>query len=497
MSGRYLSAAFASLAVFAALAPEDTSARATVHPAVAHAAEYGSVDVLVQLASDVPVLPLKRSAGFDARVRASRDALRASAGSSQQALRAALDARGVHYRAFWIVDALQLRATPDDLAWLAARDDVHAIVPNQRLRKEPPIAASASKAIDAIAWGVDRVRAPQVWELGYLGTGVVVAGQDTGYQWDHPALRDAYRGWNGSSAVHDHHWHDAIVAGDTNVCGFAATVPCDDDGHGTHTMGTIVGDDGGTNQIGVAPAARWIGCRNMDDGNGTVATYLDCFEWFLAPTDLAGNDAQPALAPHIINNSWGCPPSEGCTDVSVLDAGIAAVHDAGIFIVASAGNEGGVCGTVASPPGIHRDAFTVGATNAVDAIAVFSSRGPVTVDGSGRLKPDVTAPGVQVRSSVPGNAYGNASGTSMAGPHVAGIAALMMDANPALIGDPETVAALLRASAIPTTSAQTCGAFPGALVPNAVFGHGRVDALAAVQAALALRAPEMFEDGFE
>lgn len=494
---RRIAPTLVAFAAFVSLMPACVAARAVVHPAVARAAEHGRVDVLVQLSSDTPVLPLRRGARFEARVRASGEALRARADVSQAALRAALDARGVPYRVFWIVDALQLRATRDDLAWLAMRDDVLAIVPNQQLRSEPTLPAPATKSLAAIEWGLERVRAPEVWALGILGTGVVVAGQDTGYQWDHPALRNAYRGWDGSTAVHDHHWRDAIVSGSNATCGIAATAPCDDYGHGTHTMGTIVGDDGGSNRIGVAPAARWIGCRNMNDGNGTVATYLDCFEWFLAPTDLSGNDPQPALAPHVINNSWGCPPSEGCVDVSVLDAGIAAMHEAGIVLVMSAGNGGSTCGSVSTPPAIHPHAFTVGATNDADAIAGFSSRGPVMVDGSGRLKPDVTAPGASVRSARPGNAYGFASGTSMASPHVAGIVALMMDANPDLIGDPDTVAELLRATAIPTTATQDCGAFPGVLVPNAVFGHGRVDAFAAVQAALALRAPDVFADGFE
>jgi serine protease AprX len=120
------------------------------------------------------------------------------------------------------------------------------------------------------------------------GQGVVVGGQDTGYQWDHPAIKSQYRGWDGVEADHAYSWHDAIHEDlgslDLNHCGFDSPVPCDDHGHGTHTMGTIVGgaDNVGT-QIGVAPGARWIGCRNMENGWGTPATYSECYEWFMAP----------------------------------------------------------------------------------------------------------------------------------------------------------------------------------------------------------------------
>src|SRR5206468_10728214 len=127
----------------------------------------------------------------------------------------------------------------------------------------------------------------------YNGRGVVIAGEDTGYQWNHPALKIQYRGWNGTTADHDHNWHDAIHDSVGNPCGNNAQAPCDDVGHGTHTIGTMVGDDGAGDQIGVAPGARWIGCRNMDQGNGTPARYIECMQWMLAPTDLAGGNADP------------------------------------------------------------------------------------------------------------------------------------------------------------------------------------------------------------
>ena len=166
-------------------------------------------------------------------------------------------------------------------------------------------------------------------------------------------------------------------------------------------MGTMVGDDGGSNQVGVAPGAKWIGCRNMDQGNGTPATYAECFQWFIAPTDLAGNNPDPAKAPRD-QQFMGMSAIEGCTDVNaVLKTVVESVNAAGILVVVSAGNDGSACSSVLDPAAIYDVVLSVGATDGAsttDAIASFSSRGPVTVDGSGRMKPDVSAPGVSVRS---------------------------------------------------------------------------------------------------
>lgn len=481
------------------LGAASTAMAARVDPSLQRAAAVAPVDVIIQLHSPTPVRPVV-ARGFPARVGAMVDALRADASQRQSRIESTLRRRAVPHRSFWIANAIAASVDDSMLRWLAAQPEVLAIARDVQVRQPlPKPSPLQAKALTAIEWGVARVNAPQVWALGHVGQGIVLGGQDSGYQWNHPALQATYRGWNGLSAVHDHHWHDAIHGGAVNSCGFDATEPCDDNNHGTHTMGTMVGDDAGGNQIGVAPAARWIGCRNMNQGVGTLSTYLECFQWFLAPTDRNNLDPQPALAPHVINNSWACPPDEiGCETPGVLEEAVSNTHAAGIFVVVSAGNGGSSgaegCSTVIDPPAIYAHAFSVGATTSSDAIASFSSRGPVLIDGSGRLKPDVTAPGASIRSALRGSSYGLLSGTSMAGPHVAGTAALMMSANPDLIGDPVQVAALLRATAIDTVSLQDCGGFPGSAVPNAVFGHGRIDALAAVRAALAL---PLFEDGFE
>ncbi|MEZ5464477.1 MAG: S8 family serine peptidase [Lysobacteraceae bacterium] len=428
--------------------------------------------------------------------------LRETAASSQHDLREWLDKQGVAYRPFWIVNAISARMPASLLPDLARRSDVRAIESDAAHHAGIPLPPpDQSKSVLAgETWGVLKIRAPEAWAEGYRGQGVVIAGQDTGYQWDHPALKDKYRGWNGVSADHNYSWHDAIHAlingATTNSCGLNLTVPCDDHHHGTHTMGTMVGDDGAAEKIGVAPDAKWIGCRNMEEGDGRPSTYIECFEWFVEPTDLAGNNPDAAKAPDVINNSWGCPPSELCDESAnaTMESVVENVRDAGIVVVVSAGNGGSACNTVQDPAAIFAASLTVGATSSTDAIANFSSRGPVV---GGLLKPNVSAPGVAVRSSIPGGGYTNLQGTSMAGPHVAGAVALIISANPDLRGDPDTIQAILESTSVQLTSVQDCGGYPGADVPNAVFGYGRIDAYAAVQAARALLPPEVFSDDFE
>ncbi len=486
------------LLLFAGVALSLTAGAAEIPKALLDEARAaGSIEILIEPERDAAPLALPDHLGFEARVAAAVAELRARAKRSQAPLRERLAQAGIRHRAFWVADAIWARVDGAQLAALAEWPEVRAVRPNLLLRTAlPAVRPTAIKQTTAVEWGVQRVNAPAAWARGAFGQGVVVAGQDTGYQWDHPALRERYRGWDGSAASHDHHWHDAIralIGGGSNPCGLDAIAPCDDDNHGTHTMGTMVGDDGGANQIGVAPQAKWIGCRNMERGNGTPATYLECFQWFMAPTDLSGGNADPSLAPHIINNSWGCPPAEGCTQVAMLQQAVDNLRAAGILVVVSAGNSGPGCGSIDTAPAPYPSSFTVGASNGSDLIASFSSRGPATVDGVDfLLKPDITGPGVIIRSSIRGGGYGNASGTSMAGPHVAGVAALLLSAHPWLKGRPAQVEAILRQSARPLFSALTCGGFAGNLSPNAVFGHGLVDAWAAI----ALAGP-FFADGFD
>ncbi|MEP6645864.1 MAG: S8/S53 family peptidase, partial [Saprospiraceae bacterium] len=223
-------------------------------------------------------------------------------------------------------------------------------------------------------------------------------------------------------------------------------------------------------------------------GWGSPFTYLECFEWFIAPTNLENENPDPTKSPDVINNSWGCPKVEGCdsTNWEIMNEAVINLRFAGTVVVVSAGNDGSGCSSVNTPAAIFENSFSVGATAINDTIAGFSSRGPVTADNSNRLKPNVSAPGVNIRSAKLGGGYRNLSGTSMAGPHVVGLVALMISANPALSGKVDLIESIIESTCAPKTTDQECGGIPGTAIPNNTYGYGRVDALAAVQAAIAL-----------
>ena len=458
-----------------ALAPVSTYVWAEVR-------ERGEADVLVIMdgqadLSGAALLPTKEAKG-----RHVFDRLRTVALESQAALVSHLRHRGIPYRSFYIVNMVRVVADTELLLQLAERPDVARLEANPRVRVElpsglPDATGDQNAGTQSIPWGIERVHAPDVWGMGIRGQGTVVAGNDTGILWDHPALKASYRGWDGAGAVHDSNWHDAVNG---------LPEPYDDHGHGTITLGTVVGAGGDEKQIGMAPEARWIGCKNMDgSGEGTPARYIECFEFFLAPYAQGSDptDGDPGLAPDVINNSWTCPPGEGC-DPYALQVAVAAVRAAGIVDVFAAGNYGSGCNTVQYPPATYEDALTVGAFSSGGAIAGFSSRGPVTADGSGRLKPDVVAPGVQVLSSTRGGGYDTGNGTSMAAPHVAGQVALMLTANPALRGQVDAIEEIIVDSAAPVAAIEACGGEAPGVVPNNTWGHGIIDALEAVKAAL-------------
>jgi uncharacterized repeat protein (TIGR01451 family) len=444
-------------------------------------------DILITAGGYPDLSPARDLRGKAAKTHFVAQALMDHAERAQGQLRAALRARGWETFPLWLTNQIAVRnADRALLRWLAAREDVTYVDLDVKMRGiqhrllPRPIPYSPL----AVEWGVQRVNALQVWALGYTGQGIVVANLDTGVRWDHNALKPNYRGWNGITVTHDYNWFDGAPD-----LGPPSPVPQDLNGHGTHTTGTSVGDDGAGNQIGVAPGAQWIACRNMAgySGIGSVARYVACFQFALAPTDVNGNSPNPALSADITSNSWACDPNYGevgCEVATALVTATQALRDAGIMVIAAAGNSGSGCGSVQLAPATLDQAFTIGATNSGDVIAGFSSRGPSIL--TGRLKPDVVAPGVSVRSALAGSttSYGSLSGTSMATPHVAGVAALVWSAAPDLRGEVDLTEDLLRRTARPlTTTMQTCGSVPGTDVPNNTYGYGLVDAFAAVKAA--------------
>ena len=256
---------------------------------------------------------------------------------TQLGLRQLLDEKQVEYRTFWVANMLRVHGDWSVLQEIARRPEIARIDVDSRFDIAPLRSAespSTPQSPMTVEWNIARVGAVQVWDDGVNGQGAVVGSMDTGFDWTHPALMQQYRGYNRGIVIHSYNWHDAITA-DKGPCGPESLEPCDADGHGTLTMGTSVGDDGAGNQIGIAPGAKWIGCRCWEPVRRTHLTYVsECFEWFLAPTDQDGENARPALAPHVINNSWICEYNEGCKDPLALQQIVENVRAAGIFVVA-------------------------------------------------------------------------------------------------------------------------------------------------------------------
>jgi len=415
---------------------------------------------------------------------------------TQGPLRAFLDSQGVEYRAYWIQNMFIVTVDATLLDELARQPGVERIesytppkpelLPGYDLGTEYGVefgpllqsntsiqtardldehgSGSDSVNPETVEWNIQRVGADDVWALGFTGQGVVVGSLDSGVEYTHPALVNHYRGnLGGGNFDHNYNWYDGVAG---------SPVPIDYSWHGTVTMGPIVGDDGAGNQIGMAPGAYWIACP------GTASPYiriLDCLQWFLAPTKLDGTDPRPDLAPDVINNSWG-----SATD---YHATFQALYAAGIFSTNIVGNSGPGCNTTINPSQ-WPEVTTTGAFGQGDIIGDFSSRGPAPIGHEFVLKPDIVAPGVNVRSSIPGGGYyPSCTGTSLAAPHVAGAVALLISAVPELRGRIDLINMLLKTNAEPRASSE-CTPIGG--VPNNVWGWGILNVYSAVVAAQAL-----------
>ena len=408
------------------------------------------------------------------------NALRATAERSQANLRAELDRAGVAYEPHYIVNAIVVKGNQGTLNSIATRPEVTFIGPNGAIPAPKPVKTKASvEGASGVEWNIQKVGADQVWSgFGVKGDGIVVANIDTGVDYDHEALVRQYRGnAGGGSFDHNYNWWDPY--------GYDPTEPTDFYGHGTHTMGTMLGDDGAGNQIGMAPDATWFTCQGFDKntGFGYNAELLECADFILAPWDLNGAHPDPDLRADVVNNSWGGGQAQWWYNQAIY-----AWRAAGIFPSFSIGNDGPNCDT-AGDPGDMANIIGVGATDSSDSNAPgspadFSSRGPAHI--TGLTKPEVSAPGSNVRSSLPDDSYAAWDGTSMASPHVAGEAALIWSAQPDLRGDVQLTYRIIEQTADPLLVDQgyMCGSDTSASIPNNQYGWGRIDAYEAVNMAV-------------
>ena len=436
-----------------------------VEPQVLEALQLsGAADYVIVMAEQADLSAAYSIADWNERGRYVYDTLSQTAARSQKRAIAQLQARGLRYQSFILGNQIYVHGGTqraiESLLSLAEVGRVRAPVTvklNPVEMFEVQGAAQAQAEVQAgPTWGLTDAHAPEFWStFGRHGEGIVVANIDTGVQADHPALADAYH-CAGGNLLDEKCWHDAIV--DAPESG-----PQDDQGHGTHTMGTMVGsnDPALPHQVGMAPGAQWIACRAFIDNTATEDDLLECAQWILAP---AGD---PANRPHVVNNSWG-----GDSQDEWFQEKVQAWAAAGIFATFSAGNEGSSCNVLGSPAD-YPEGFTVTAHDNRRTIASFASKGGNTA----YLKPNLSAPGELVLSAYPEKKglgeWLKMNGTSMAAPHVAGAVALLWSLKPDLVGNLGLTAALLQSSAAAPPPGD-CGA-PESGGGNYTYGYGFLD----------------------
>ncbi len=418
----------------------------------------------------------ERCASFDERHEMVIRSLKDVASSSQPRVLEQLDAlkaqgKLLGYTPHWLINSVIARmpveAVPE-LTGLQGVDRVEADLVAELIEPlRPDIEDGALRDDIGITPGVQAINADRVWyELGITGEGVLVGCLDTGVNANHEALSSR---WRGNTAPAEEAWLDVLGS---------SSFPSDSHGHGSHVMGTIAGL-AANDSIGVAPGAEWIACNAINQGSGSAFDndILAAFEWFADPD---GNELTTADVPDVVQNSWGVNESfSGYVDCdSRWWTAIDNCEAAGVVVTWSAGNEGPSAGTHRSPADraeTPTSSFSVGSTitDAPYTISSFSSRGPSTCgDAAYPTKPEVCAPGSNIYSVDALGGYTYKSGTSMAGPHVAGVVGLMRAANPDL--DVITIKEILMETAVDL----------GSVGEDNTYGHGMVDAFVAVQMAM-------------
>lgn len=364
----------------------------------------------------------------------------------------AAQGRVADVRPLWSVDGVALSVGAEDLARLAGRPELRAIVWDRSLPLEPPPPkapagpAAALQAEDAgELWNLRLIHVDEARRLlGVDGTGVTVAVIDSGVDVHHPLLAPSYRGRQADGGVrHARNWW--CPRGLDSLCGFGDIYPVDGVGHGSHVLGTIVAPRG----IGVAPGARWIAARACKADGCPLSWLVGALEWIV---DL-GEDR-----PQVLNLSLG---TDVPLEIGIYQQAVDRVVAAGTFVVAAMGNNA----QSLLAPATFTSTLGVGAVDARAAVWNRSARG---ISPWQETKPDLVAPGVSVSSTLPGGGLGQMSGTSMAAPHVSGVAALVLQARPGLA--PQAVKEVLRRTARPL----------GGRLPDPASGWGLVNAYAAV-----------------
>jgi subtilisin family serine protease len=428
----------------------------SVYSAIRTSNAQENIAVIVRMVEQPDLLKMKQ--GFNdtrRRVRSSRFAgwLKEFASVKQGDIRKYLEREKTlgalkQCTPFWIFNGFAISATPKVILALAKRSDVRSISMDRSIPLPGYYIGRAITSPSSFEWNIAKIKAPEVWESGIDGTGVVVGVFDTGVDDTHPDLAGKYRGGNNSwfDPYGDHeHPHDSV-------------------GHGTHVAGTIVGGSNGGTSIGIAPGAQWIAAKAWDDyGMSSTSNFHLIFQWFLDPD---GNP-QTDDAPDVVNNSWGMGMRFLCN--REFEADIQAWISAGIIPVFSAGN-GGDSPFTGIVPAAYPEVISVGATDIEDRIAEFSSRGPSICDFS--VFPTISAPGVDIGSAQPGRHYISFNGTSMACPHVVGTVALMLSANHDLSLD--DIKQTLQDTATPL----------GIITPNNNYGWGLINAYEAVMSVM-------------
>ncbi len=436
-----------------------------------------------------PSLTKASSMEWKARGEFVANSLKDAATISQAGVKTYLEGRDVRHRSFWIGNMIVVEASD-----LATFSGLKAFPEIDRIGKIPdiilyePVEISTDPTVsEGVEVNLSHIKADQVWEtLGVTGSGIVVANIDTGVRYTHDALVSGYRGSSSGTYDHNYNWWDPYGE---------YTEPTDPNGHGTHTMGIMVGNDG-SNRIGVAPGAQWVACRGCSTNACTTTALLECAQWVIAPWDLSKSVTDTSKRPHVVNNSWGnCGRTYDPWFQDAVDAWLAA----GIYPVFSNGNAPN-CG-YDTPPGCYTvgnparygNVTGVGATGKNNGqYESYSNWGPtdradgVNPDGYQYVKPQVLAPGTGIRSSYYSgdSAYATMSGTSMAAPHVAGLVALMYSACSDFTRVYADVETIMERTAVSIPYASGCGGEGTDNVPNNATGWGEIDAFAAVREVL-------------